>query len=103
MNSSDQQPSFKNHPNGTASFCFRVKTSTGAKWQAWTHQPKPIRELIRMIETEYLDYLRTFAAAEEAKADAARFTPSDEGTADGSAEDPSLSLSFPDPIRPGRP
>ena len=56
----DKQPAITKHPNGTASFCLRVKTADGATWEAVTMRPQAIPEIIRSLEAEYLGYLRNF-------------------------------------------
>jgi hypothetical protein len=50
-----KQPAITKHPNGTATFCFRVRLADGAMWEAVSTKPQPIAELVATLQNDYLN------------------------------------------------
>jgi hypothetical protein len=59
-----KQPAITKHPKGTASFYLRVKTESGATWEACSEKPQPIAEIIKSLRNEYIGYMEKFLPKE---------------------------------------
>lgn len=90
-----KQPAITKHPPGTASFYIRVRLPDGAMWEACTEKPRPIADIIKSLEGEYLGYLRALSG--EPPPPIAEIPLAGEGTAtNGASKRTSLSPPVPD-------